>query len=138
LEGILEAPRGQREVWHDRHYVPAFKNGPTASMFPCGGGAGGNCGSGGCGSQGCGSTGCGTGGCSTCGTSAAAAPKAVVTGTVVSGSNSMPTHYDAPQQMNNGTSIVPVSGQMTGSVQVGPDQIVPLEMTTPVGTAAPR
>lgn len=37
LEGILEAPRGQREVFPDRrHYVPAYKNGPTSGMFPCG------------------------------------------------------------------------------------------------------
>jgi pilus assembly protein CpaC len=38
LEGILEAPRGPREVCPNYHYVPAFKNGPTASVFPCAGG----------------------------------------------------------------------------------------------------
>ncbi|GIW82447.1 MAG: hypothetical protein KatS3mg105_4254 [Gemmatales bacterium] len=36
LEGILEAPRGPREVWPNGHYVPAYKNGPSASVFPCG------------------------------------------------------------------------------------------------------
>lgn len=36
LEGILEAPRGQREVFSDRHYVPAYKNDPTLSVYPCG------------------------------------------------------------------------------------------------------
>lgn len=36
LEGILEAPRGQREVCPERRYVPAFKNGPSAAVFPCG------------------------------------------------------------------------------------------------------
>jgi pilus assembly protein CpaC len=38
LEQILEAPRGLREVCHDRTYVPAWENSPTAKQFPCGGG----------------------------------------------------------------------------------------------------
>ncbi len=38
LEGILEAPRGPRQVFPDHHYVPAFKNSPTASTIPCAGG----------------------------------------------------------------------------------------------------
>ncbi len=46
LEGILEAPRGPREVCPDHHYVAAFKNGPTAALFPCAGKGG--CGAGGC------------------------------------------------------------------------------------------
>ena len=41
LEGILEAPRGPRQVFQGNHYVPAFKNGPTNDLFPC---AGGRCG----------------------------------------------------------------------------------------------
>jgi pilus assembly protein CpaC len=49
LEGILEAPRGPREVCTDGSYVPAFKNSPTASVYPCGG----NGGNGKCGTQGC-------------------------------------------------------------------------------------
>jgi pilus assembly protein CpaC len=45
LESILEAPRGAREVFPNGHYVPAYKNGPTAGQFPCAGnGAGGACG----------------------------------------------------------------------------------------------
>jgi pilus assembly protein CpaC len=48
LEGILEAPRGPREVCPNKHYVPAFKNGPTAVKYPCAGGRGG-CASGSCG-----------------------------------------------------------------------------------------
>jgi pilus assembly protein CpaC len=35
LEGILEAPRGQRWVFQCGDYVPAYKNGPTGNMFPC-------------------------------------------------------------------------------------------------------
>jgi pilus assembly protein CpaC len=53
LEGILEAPRGPREVFPNRHYVPAYKNGPTAGVFTCAGndhgqgGLNGGCGCGG-------------------------------------------------------------------------------------------
>src|SRR5262249_48199329 len=36
LEGIMEAPRGQREVCPDRHYVPAYKHSPTVQKYPCG------------------------------------------------------------------------------------------------------
>jgi pilus assembly protein CpaC len=37
LEGILEAPRGPRVPFPDRRFVPAYKNGPTAALFPCAG-----------------------------------------------------------------------------------------------------
>jgi pilus assembly protein CpaC len=57
LEGIMEAPRGQREVCPDGHYRAAYLNGPTAGQFPCAGGA---CGVGGCGAGGCATGGCGT------------------------------------------------------------------------------
>jgi pilus assembly protein CpaC len=56
LEGILEAPRGPRKVFQDHCYVPAYKNGPSADLFPCAGcnGANGANGAGnGCGSRGC-------------------------------------------------------------------------------------
>ena len=53
LEGILEAPRGPREVWQNHHYVPAFRNSATMVQYPCGpngcgsgGACGGACGSG--------------------------------------------------------------------------------------------
>jgi pilus assembly protein CpaC len=52
LETILEAPRGQRQVWAGGEYMPAWKNGPSANIYPCpGGGAyggGAGCPSGGC------------------------------------------------------------------------------------------
>jgi pilus assembly protein CpaC len=35
LEGILEAPRGQRKVWNGRCYNAAWKCDPTAAIFPC-------------------------------------------------------------------------------------------------------
>jgi pilus assembly protein CpaC len=41
LETILEAPRGQRQIWNGTEYIPAWKNGPSANIYPC---AGGNCG----------------------------------------------------------------------------------------------
>jgi pilus assembly protein CpaC len=50
LEGILEAPRGPREVYPCGKYVPAYKNGPSAGLMPCG--ADGRCGIGG-GAPGC-------------------------------------------------------------------------------------
>jgi pilus assembly protein CpaC len=38
LEGILEAPRGARDVCHGKHYVPAYMNDPTVGQYPCAGG----------------------------------------------------------------------------------------------------
>lgn len=35
LEGILEAPRGPRQVCRHNHYVPAFKNSPSMEVYPC-------------------------------------------------------------------------------------------------------
>jgi pilus assembly protein CpaC len=53
LEGILEAPRGQRKVWNGRCYVPAYKCDSSYSQFPCqgnvcAGGVGAACGTAGC------------------------------------------------------------------------------------------
>jgi pilus assembly protein CpaC len=69
LEMILEAPRGQRKVFENKKYKPAWKNDPTADKFPCGvpDGAGGlGCGHGAGHGRGCGTvcgTNCGTPGC---------------------------------------------------------------------------
>jgi pilus assembly protein CpaC len=52
LEGILEAPRGSREVCPDHHYMPAYKNDPTAAVYPCAGNGNGQCGGAGCGTVG--------------------------------------------------------------------------------------
>jgi pilus assembly protein CpaC len=52
LEGIIEAPRGQRQVRQNHRYVPAWMNSPSAATFPCAGRN--NCGAGGCGAGGCG------------------------------------------------------------------------------------
>jgi pilus assembly protein CpaC len=37
LEGILEAPRGPRQLCQGGHYIPAFKNSSTTDLFPCAG-----------------------------------------------------------------------------------------------------
>jgi pilus assembly protein CpaC len=64
LEGILEAPRGQRQINFPCGYQAAYKSGPSASQYPCGvvddhGGFGGF------GARGCRTGSCGAGGCST-------------------------------------------------------------------------
>jgi pilus assembly protein CpaC len=61
LEGIIEAPRGQREVFHGKKYQAPYLNSPSAAVFPCGlGGSGyGTCGVNGQ----CGTGTCGTGNC---------------------------------------------------------------------------
>jgi pilus assembly protein CpaC len=57
LEGLLEAPRGQRQVWNGRCYNAAWKCDPNG-LFPCKGDI---CtGPGGCGASGCATGGCGT------------------------------------------------------------------------------
>jgi pilus assembly protein CpaC len=61
LEGILEAPRGQREVFQGNHFVPAYKNSPSAEQFPC---ATNDC-CGRSGNRGACNSGCGTGSCGT-------------------------------------------------------------------------
>ncbi len=56
LEGVLEAPRGQRQVWTGHCYNAPYKCDPTYGTFPCIGnvcgggatGAGGACGANGC------------------------------------------------------------------------------------------
>src|SRR2546423_12540018 len=60
LEGVLEAPRGPREVFPGNRYVPAWKNGPTANLFPC---AGRVPGTGHGGKHGCAGGACPAGGC---------------------------------------------------------------------------
>jgi pilus assembly protein CpaC len=63
LEGILEAPRGQRCVKGGRDYVAAYKNSPSYGQYPCGAGKCGQGYNGACGAGGCGAGNCGSGGC---------------------------------------------------------------------------
>lgn len=53
LEGIIEAPRGQRKVWNGRCYNAAYKCDPSVANFPCvgnvcAGPTGTSCGTSGC------------------------------------------------------------------------------------------
>ena len=76
LELILEAPRGQREIFPHKQYKPAWKNDPTANQFPCGGNIGnGNCGANG---NGCANGNCGAPGAPVVGTVPLATPAAEV------------------------------------------------------------
>lgn len=52
LEGILEAPRGPRDVFPNQRYRAAYLNSPSAGVFPCAGN-GGACGHGACGHGNC-------------------------------------------------------------------------------------
>jgi pilus assembly protein CpaC len=40
LETILEAPRGQRQIWAGYQYTPAWQTGPSSAIYPCVGGTG--------------------------------------------------------------------------------------------------
>jgi pilus assembly protein CpaC len=104
LEGILEAPRGQRCVFEGHDYVAPYKHSPSANMYPCGdkcpgcfSGVGGR----GCGTGGCG-TGNGGGGCAS-GNCGAPAPRLTPTGT---SATLTPT---VPQALPVATPVVPTA-----------------------------
>jgi pilus assembly protein CpaC len=83
LELILEAPRGQRDVFPNKKYKPAWMNDSTADKFPCGGAyCPTSCTSGKCGKCTKCQAGCSAG---TCGPNGCAAP-----GGVVPASNTVP------------------------------------------------
>jgi pilus assembly protein CpaC len=64
LEGILEAPRGQRQINFPLGYQAAYKNGPSAKEYPCGVvDEGHGFGFGGCRNGSCGAGSCGAGSC---------------------------------------------------------------------------
>jgi pilus assembly protein CpaC len=79
LELILEAPRGQREVFPNKKYRPAWMNDPAADKFPCGGAECATPCFGGRGGKGCSNGACGNGSCGNgaCGSGATWAPGAV-------------------------------------------------------------
>jgi len=122
LEGILEAPRGQRKVWNGRCYNAAYKCDPTVNAFPCIGNVcyGTNVGGGGCGAGGCGTGSCGTGGCAPAGRVIVGRPAPFPTPT-------MPP-YQHPAAMN-----VPNQMPATAEPVVTPTS---LPATIPVGLPA--
>ena len=111
LEGILEAPRGPREICAGGRYQAAWKNGPTAGTFPCGcdphthgacdcfNGGNGTCGA--CGANGT----CAAGGaCGTCGTPGAPA--------TVPGAQPLPNApAKTPAAMPTGATTMPPAAQ---------------------------
>ena len=66
------APRGPREVCPNGHYMPAFKNSPSATRFPCAG------------NEGCAGGACSSGGtCPTCAAGALGTPVAAESGPIL-------------------------------------------------------
>ncbi len=118
LEGLLEAPRGSRNICVNGTYMPAWKNSPTAAKFPCN-----ECGPcptdrngaiGGAGGKGCANGKCGAG----CTAAAPAATNATV--------------VDMPVNAVNGTVVQsPIGGS------VGQDVIVPVTATDALSPVAP-
>jgi pilus assembly protein CpaC len=114
LEGILEAPRGPRQVCPNHHYVPAFKNGPTYDLFPC---AGGHCGSGAGNhhgaANGCGANGCGTAPATTGSTARPMPPAPAVT--------AAPAAPAAPANMPANVETQPVPATLPATLPAGDD-----------------
>jgi pilus assembly protein CpaC len=100
LELILEAPRGQRDVFQDKKYKAAWTNDPSANKFPCGGGS---CANGTCGNP--------AGGCATCGQSA------------VMPATAGGTHESGSQAAAPATPVVPAGTTQKGPAD--PPDIVP-------------
>jgi pilus assembly protein CpaC len=104
LEGILEAPRGPREVFQGKRYVPAFKSGPTAELFPCAG-----------------RDGAGGAGCATCGADAAR--------TIPPASGAAPAHGSAaPIRTAAPAAPIPVPTATVPTEPLGPDISLPDEL----------
>jgi pilus assembly protein CpaC len=110
LEGILEAPRGPREVCRDHRYVAPYKNSPSAAEMPCGGrdgyGGGAACGAG------CGN-GCGAGGSNG---GEVAAPAAGTTWAPASGTPAPPVADPTPRPL---TLTSPPAGAATTAAPGG-------------------
>jgi pilus assembly protein CpaC len=112
LEGILEAPRGQREITFPCGYEPAYKSGPTAGQYPCGvSGARDGLGLGclmGHGGNGCTAGGCAANGNSKGATSADAAGKPAASAPAAHGDETMkPATGDNAANSQSGTSSRP-------------------------------
>ncbi|OAI49090.1 hypothetical protein AYO44_18605 [Planctomycetaceae bacterium SCGC AG-212-F19] len=128
LEGLLEAPRGQRRVCDNRHYVPAYKNSPTYNKYPCGDNKGGNGSGNGCKSGGLsGNRGC-TQGCTTgCGSPvkvSAMTPGGYETRTVVEAGTFQPVTSEVIPAMAEGRYagevLVPVGPPVMEAMPVVP------------------
>ncbi len=116
LEGILEAPRGQRNLTHP--YTAAYLNSPSASIFPCGdlSGTGDGFGARAVGAAGCGAAGCGTVTTSKPGNCNCAAP--------ISSSLAIPGNYQkAEQAQPDNWEVRPATDSGTEAPARAPSQI---------------
>ncbi|QEL13224.1 hypothetical protein [Limnoglobus roseus] len=132
LEGLLEAPRGQRQVWNGRCYNAAYKCDPTYGTFPakgniCNGGVGCNTATGVL-TTGCGPTGCAPGGVPT------TLPRTV-------SANPKPT-ISAPVTLTPEAPVVNVGGTTLPTPEVpaaglAPTETIPTIGVTPLPDVAP-
>jgi pilus assembly protein CpaC len=138
LEGIMEAPRGPREICPGGRYVPAYKHSPTANTFPCYGNGNGNghgCGIGGCGANGCGAG----GGCAGSPLGMGAMPGVAAQGAgqqgIVPASSRSEMQPAAPTEPNQPAALPLPQGPETGTVPARGSQPAPLPpgLTTPSG-----
>jgi pilus assembly protein CpaC len=116
LEGILEAPRGQRNLTHP--YTAAYLNSPNASIFPCGdlSGTGDGFGTKAFGAAGCGATGCGTAATSKQGSCNCPAP--------ISSSLAIPGNYQKVEQAHpDNWEVRPATDTGTDAPAPSPSQI---------------
>jgi pilus assembly protein CpaC len=140
LEGLLEAPRGQRQTCPDGHYVPAYKHSPTINKYPCGNGTSctdtrspQRCVRGWLNGKGCGPMGgssCGSTGCTPCPTAPAPQPTPATGPATAAGSVMFEGGPLVPQ-------VIPAGGEMTTTGEV----IVPVSAApemVPVGPAVPQ
>lgn len=123
LEGILEAPRGQREIFPGNRYQAAYLNGPSASVYPCGvngSGYGHGCGigHGRFGAGHCGTGSCNTGSCNT-GVQPAFVPTQPPPVSAPVKSSSLPTSYYEETRYHGGE-----AGQDVGG-SYGPGMAIP-------------
>lgn len=104
LEGLLESPRGPRDICPNRRYVPAYKHSPSAAQYPCAGRA-----------SDCGLTPCGGHGCAGRGLAGAAdirypnnsVPKTVVNHKPLAPEDPAPVSLLPPIDLNEAAEIAP-------------------------------
>jgi pilus assembly protein CpaC len=149
LEGILEAPRGPRQTCPNGLYQAAWKNGPTATDYPCGPT---NCGARGicdCANGACGAGGCGVGHGVGHPAGAASAPAAPLgmPAQLPAGSATMPSavrngpapafETPAPAVVSQATAVPVTSADVAVNTPPVPSE-VPAVVDSPVAPPAPN
>jgi len=117
LEGLIEAPRGQRQVWNGRCYNAAYKCDPTYGTYPCKGNV-------------CnGSNGNGAAGCSTTGILTGNGGATVFPSALPSVIRPMPTTSIVPTSMTNYGTEIPTGRQ----VETALPEPLPIPLAEPTG-----